>query len=181
MSSPNHSLALEPCLLDESSDEILDLLASLSGSAARLGTRLHPTTAANLADLVRIMNCYYSNLIEGHNTAPRDIERAMANELDEAADRRNLQIEARAHVRVQREIDRRYAAGNLPEPGSIAFIRDLHRDFYADAAEATLLIGESALYGTEGTRRARPARFAREYRRTRFGNSERAGLAALPA
>ena len=24
------------------------------------------------------MNCYYSNLIEGHNTRPRDIERALA-------------------------------------------------------------------------------------------------------
>lgn len=30
-----------------------------------------------LADLVREMNCYYSNLIEGHKTAPREIERAL--------------------------------------------------------------------------------------------------------
>ncbi|ASV84481.1 hypothetical protein CES85_5275 [Ochrobactrum quorumnocens] len=30
-----------------------------------------------LADLVRSMNCYYSNLIEGHNTHPVDIERAL--------------------------------------------------------------------------------------------------------
>ena len=29
-----------------------------------------------LADLVRAMNCYYSNLIEGHDTHPVDIERA---------------------------------------------------------------------------------------------------------
>ena len=33
-----------------------------------------------LADLVRAMNCYYSNLIEGHDTHPVDIERALKND-----------------------------------------------------------------------------------------------------
>ena len=27
------------------------------------------------------MNCYYSNLIEGHNTTPREIERALTGDL----------------------------------------------------------------------------------------------------
>jgi Fic family protein len=57
-----------------------------------LGRSLHARTAANLADLVRIMNTYYSNLIEGHNTRPRDIERALAGEFDQDEDRRNLQL-----------------------------------------------------------------------------------------
>ncbi|NOU13162.1 MAG: Fic family protein, partial [Methylococcaceae bacterium] len=48
--------------------EINDLIASLTAAAQQLGHRLHPQTTANLADLVRVMNCYYSNLIEGHNT-----------------------------------------------------------------------------------------------------------------
>jgi hypothetical protein len=41
---------------------------------------LHPRTAAHLADLVRIMNTGYSNLIEGHDTRPRDIERALTRQ-----------------------------------------------------------------------------------------------------
>jgi Fic family protein len=86
------------------------------------------------------MNCYYSNLIEDHNTTPREIERALTNEMDVVEERRNLQIEARAHIRVQRDIDRRHAAGELPEPASAAFIRDLHRAFYQDAAEAMLVV-----------------------------------------
>jgi len=131
---------LEPCLLDETSVEILDLVAALSGATRGLGVRLHPRSAAGLADLVRLMNCYYSNLIEGHNTRPREIERALANRLDASEERRNLQLEARAHIRVQRDIDRRHAAGDLPEPASGAFIRELHRAFYADAPEAMLLI-----------------------------------------
>ena len=86
-------------LLDEeTSVEILNLVAALSGAARELGVRLHPRSAAGLADLVRVMNCYYSNLIEGHNTALRDIERALANQFDTVEERRNLQLEARAHI-----------------------------------------------------------------------------------
>ena len=32
------------------------------------------------ANLVRSMNCYYSIIIEGHNTLPIDIDRAMAGD-----------------------------------------------------------------------------------------------------
>jgi Fic family protein len=86
---------IEPCLLETIPVEITDLIASLTAEAERLGHRLHPQTMANLADLVRVMNCYYSNLIEGHNTKPRDIERALANDLDGEETRRILQVEAR--------------------------------------------------------------------------------------
>ena len=126
---------IEPCLLETIPVEITDLIASLTAAAERLGNRLHPSTVANLADLVRVMSCYYSNLIEGHNTTPRDIERALANDLDREESRRNLQVEARAHIRVQRRIDRRYADGSLPEPASADFLRGLHREFYDEAPD----------------------------------------------
>lgn len=131
---------LEPCLLEESSERIADAIAELSAASERLGARLHPRTAASLAELVRVMNCYYSNLIEGHNTLPRDIERALGGDLDADEARRNLQVEAQAHIRVQREIDQLHAAGELPEPASREFIRRLHHEFYRDAPEAMLLI-----------------------------------------
>jgi Fic family protein len=131
---------IEPCLLDNSSPEIVDLVASLSGAAHTLGARLHPRSAASLAELVRVMNCYYSNLIEGHNTTPREIERALQNQLDATEERRNLQIEARAHIRLQREVDRRYMAGVLSEPASVEFIRWLHLGFYEDAPAEMLTI-----------------------------------------
>ncbi len=140
MSSIETPSRIEPCLLDETNAEILDLVADLSRAAGALGNRLHPRSAANLADLVRVMNCYYSNLIEGHNTTPREIERALDNQFDEAEDRRNLQIEARAHIRLQREIDGMFAAGGLPDPASVEFIRRLHRSFYEDATDPMLVI-----------------------------------------
>jgi Fic family protein len=131
---------IEPARLEHPTAPIADAVADLAAATARLGHALHPRTAANLADLVRIMNTYYSNLIEGHNTRPRDIERALAGELDGDEARRNLQLEAAAHVRVQAEIDRMAAAGELPEPASADFIRWLHREFYRDAPESMLTV-----------------------------------------
>lgn len=131
---------IEPCFLEEAGAEIIDLIASLSTVTERLGNRLKPATAASLADLVRIMNCYYSNLIEGHNTKPREIEQALANKLASSDERRDLQLEALAHIRVQREIDRQYVEGLLPEPASIAFICWIHKAFYEDAPDRMLYI-----------------------------------------
>src|SRR5438094_9567163 len=68
---------IEPARLEEPTAAIADVIAELSAASATLGRALHPKTAANLADLVRMMNCYYSNLIEGHNTRPKDIEKAL--------------------------------------------------------------------------------------------------------
>ena len=131
---------IEPARLEDSPEAIADLVADLSAAGAVLGSALHPTTAANLASLVRIMNTYYSNLIEGHNTRPRDIENALAGHLDRDEARRNLQLEAAAHVRVQAKIDCMAAEETLPEPASADFIRWLHREFYRDAPDEMLWI-----------------------------------------
>jgi Fic family protein len=131
---------IEPARLEEPTGPIADAIAELAASAATLGKALHPRTAAHLADLVRIMNTYYSNLIEGHDTRPRDIERALAGQLDKEEGRRDLQLEAAAHVRVQREVDSMADEGVLPAPASSDFLRWLHREFYRDAPESMLLI-----------------------------------------
>lgn len=130
---------IEPCLPESFSQKTLDLVATLVSAAKHLEERFHPRTGASLAGLVRIMNCYYSNLIEGHNTTPREIESALHNQFAEAHDRRNLQFEARAHIRLQAEIDRLHAFGDLPEPASTEFLCWLHREFYKDAPEEMLI------------------------------------------
>ena len=131
---------IEPARLEDPTGPIADVVAELKAAAAVLGSRLHPTTAANLADLVRIMNTYYSNLIEGQDTRPRDIERALAGDLDDDEGRRNRQLEATAHVRVQSEIDAMARDGRLDEPAAATFVAWLHKEFYRDAPEAMLKI-----------------------------------------
>jgi Fic family protein len=193
---------IEPARLEEIPETITDVVAELSAAAAKLSHALHPRTAASLAGVVRIMNTYYSNLIEGHNTRPRDIARALAGELDKDNERRDLQLEAAAHVRVQAEVDRMAAEGRLPEPASIDFIRQLHRDFYRNAPEAMLRVeGAGRAFLMEpGEWRSRPehdvavgrhvppssdrvadfmAYFADRYRFDRLGKAAR--IMAIPA
>ena len=149
---------IEPARLEEASESISDVIADLSAAAATLGKSLHPKTASNLAALVRVMNTYYSNLIEGHHTRPRDIQRALAGSFDTDRKQRDLQIEAAAHVRVQAEIDRLAADNRLPEPASVNFIRWLHREFYQDVpAEMLRIEGDGHEYiMVPGEWRSRP-------------------------
>ncbi len=131
---------IEPARLSSIPEEVNDLVSELSSETSALGSRLHAKTAENLASLVRTMNCYYSNLIEGHNTRPRDIERALAGDFDTNKNRRNLQVEAAAHIRVQTKIDSLFASNELPDPASAEFIQWLHKEFYLDASTDMLTI-----------------------------------------
>ena len=71
-----------PLLIGESSRhraELMDLTIDLASKSAGFRRSLPEGVLTALADLVRAMNCYYSNLIEGHDTHPVDIERALKN------------------------------------------------------------------------------------------------------
>ncbi len=121
---------MEPLVISEGSRHrgmITDLAFDLTQKAAGFRRSLPPSLLASLADLVRAMNCYYSNLIEGHDTHPVDIERALKNEYSQDARKRNLQFEAKAHISVQRWID----AGGLQRGHSIRGegICEIHRRF----------------------------------------------------
>lgn len=117
--------AMEP-LLPEDNADLETLATDLVAKASGLAARLHPVMQASVGDLVRSMNCYYSNLIEGHNTLPLDIDRAMNDDFSAQPEKRNLQLEARAHIEVQQMIDR----GEAPSPVvSTEFILWLHRSF----------------------------------------------------
>lgn len=78
--------------------------------------------------------------VADHNTRPKDIAKALEGALDENEGRRNLQLEAASHVRLQEKIDRLAADGKLPEPASIDFVKWLHAEFYRDVPESLLRI-----------------------------------------
>jgi hypothetical protein len=88
------------------------------------------------------MNCYYSNLIEGHDTHPVDIERAMKNDYSQDARKRDLQLEAKAHIALQQWID----GGGLG--GGVAMraegIREIHRRFCELLPEDLLKVEDPA-------------------------------------
>lgn len=131
---------IEPVRLLAIPETTFDLATRVVIAATKLEKSLHPKTAENLADLVRIMNSYYSNRIEGHHTRPHEIEDALAGRLEADPERRDLQREAAAHVRLQGEIDRVFSRGVLGEPAAGEYLRWLHAEFYRDATPAMLTI-----------------------------------------
>ncbi|MEO1199932.1 MAG: Fic family protein [Pseudomonadota bacterium] len=99
---------MEPLRIGESSRHrgpLSDLAVDLAAKSAGFRRSLPEGILAALANLVRAMNCYYSNLIEGHDTHPVDIERALKNDYSADPRKRDLQLEAKAHITVQRWID----------------------------------------------------------------------------
>lgn len=119
---------MEPMLPPDGKRKLEDLAIDLATKASGLASQLPLAVRHGMGDLVRSMNCYYSNLIEGHDTHPRDIDRALAH-ADYSADpeKRVLQREAVAHIEVQCLID--HGADLQGETTSVEYIAWLHREF----------------------------------------------------
>ncbi len=125
----NQPPSMEPMRIAEGSPHrgpLVDLAIDLAGRSAGFRRSLPDGVRGALADLVCAMNCYYSNLIEGHDTHPVDIERALRDDFSAEPKKRDLQLEARAHVAVQRWIDGGALAGRSVTPDAIC---EIHRRF----------------------------------------------------
>ncbi len=133
------SIALmEPMLPAQASPlrgPLTDLAVELAARAAGLRRGLPQGVSGALADLVRAMNCYYSNLIEGHDTHPVDIERALRRDYSDDPRTRNLQLEAASHIAVQRWLDDGGLAGRAVTAEGLC---ELHRRFCAALPEEML-------------------------------------------
>jgi Fic family protein len=140
---------MEPVRLSDSAQQrgaLTDLAFELTQASAAFRNRLPDQIVRSLADLIRAMNCYYSNLIEGHETHPVDIERALKNDYSEDTQKRNLQLEAKAHIAVQQWIDEGGLDGS--QAATIDGAREIHRRFCDQLPEA-LLIAQDAVTGEE--------------------------------
>ena len=131
---------MEPTHIAEASPhraELTDLALELARRSEGLRRSLPPGLVSSLATLVRAMNCYYSNLIEGHDTHPVDIERALKGDYSSDAKKRDLQLEARAHIAVQEWIDSGALNGRVSTVESIC---EVHRRFCVQLPEELLWV-----------------------------------------
>jgi Fic family protein len=136
--------AMEPLLLSADSRHrpaLTDLALEVATQSAGFRSSLPSGIRIALADLVRAMNCYYSNLIEGHDTHPIDIERALKNDYSADREKRNLQLEAKAHIEVQRWID---GGGLKSQAATVDGLRETHRRFCAQLPDELLWVTEPA-------------------------------------
>lgn len=120
--------AIEPLLLPEGSiGDLADLALELTRKTSSLIGQIPSAAQSEIERIVRSVDCYYSNLIEGHDTPLGDIESALRGDLTGTEEQRDLKLEARAHIAVQQQID---SGHDEPAwPTSQAYIRWLHREF----------------------------------------------------
>src|ERR1700675_3579039 len=133
---------MEPLLIGETSRHrgaLTELAVELAQKASGFRRSLPESLVTSLADLVRAMNCYYSNLIEGHDTHPVDIERALKNDYSADPKKRDLQLEAKAHIAVQRWIDEGNFRGRAVTAEGIS---DIHRRFCEHLPDDMLWVEE---------------------------------------
>ena len=131
---------MEPLILDEGyvkRSALSELAFELAQKSAALRSRLPDSMAASLAKLVRSMNCYYSNLIEGHDTHPIEIERALNNNYSDDPKKRDLQIEAKAHISIQQWIDEGGIGGRILVSENFC---EIHRRFFAELPEELMWV-----------------------------------------
>src|SRR6266571_2323660 len=126
----DHPSHMEPLLPGDGDGKTSAPALALIRSAERLRASLHPITRKGVTDLVRSMNSYYSNLIEGHRTKPRDIDAAMRKDFSTNLAERLLQIQHLAHMEVQAEMEARLPAMAAGDVCSAEFICWLHEEFY---------------------------------------------------
>ena len=149
-SAPATVWAMEPMAPDRRRAELAEFSRSIFIEAGALSAVL-PADATRdaVAALVREMNSYYSNLIEGHKTLPGDIERALQADYSSDEKQRENQHLAAAHIRVQEEMEQWLGKEPDLEIHSVEFLCWLHGRFYA-------CLPEEFRYGrTESGRRFR--------------------------
>jgi Fic family protein len=133
---------MEPLVVGEGSRQrtaLSDLAVDLAARAAGFRRSLPDGVLTALAGLVRAMNCYYSNLIEGHDTHPVDIERALNNDYSADPQKRNLQLEAKAHIAIQKWIDEGSLAGRATAQDGLL---EVHRRFGESLPDELLWVEE---------------------------------------
>ena len=123
-------------LMPERAEELEDFALEVIQKSAALGNRQHRVTLDTLRELLRIINSYYSNRIEGHHTHPHDIVRAMHKEYDSEPAKRFLQMESIAHISVQKAMEDKLREEPLINITDQTFLCNLHREFYRQLPEA---------------------------------------------
>src|SRR5437879_1921589 len=126
----DHISDMEPLLPEDRDGELAGTALMLMRKAEHLGGMLHPVSRRSVAELVRSMNSYYSNLIEGHRTTPQDIDAALLKDFSANAEQRALQMQHVAHTEVQMEMETRLASSPAGGICSADFLCRLHQEFY---------------------------------------------------
>ncbi len=126
--------SMEPLFPTEGRAQLEALTCDIFRAAGALSASIpSQSTREQIRALVREMNSYYSNLIEGHKTLPHDIELALKKDFSKAPEEKNNQILSVAHIEAEKETEEAVAllsSDSWAHLHSSPFICRIHEAFY---------------------------------------------------
>jgi Fic family protein len=135
---------IEPMIPSERAidkSDLPDLVQELERKAATLEGLVSETTKAVITEHMRLINSYYSNLIEGNKTHPREVRKAMAGNYSQDPIKRDRQKESLAHIDTQAWLDL-----NPPDEERLvspALLKAIHFQFYMDLPASLKTVSDS--------------------------------------
>ena len=128
------------------SDARLEPLLAKAHDLSRVATLLAGTRVPpELRGLLRNMNSYYTNRIEGQHTRPHEIDQALRQDFSKDAVLAAKQRLAVAHIEAEQALEQRHkgpdGAAALYSPDAV---QDLHRELFGRLPAADLLTPEQA-------------------------------------
>lgn len=123
---------------------LLELAGDLRTEAARMMPQIGASPRASLAAVLRAMNSYYSNKIEGQHTYPADLELALQNKFSPNMDVKRRQELALAHMEVEHELEQRTKSLSWEEHFDADWIMGIHALLYnkLDVTSRVILVEE---------------------------------------
>lgn len=127
---------MEPLLPGEHRlSPLLEQAGDLIRASDQLSGMRQPGALTGLRRLLRAMNSYYSNKIEGQHTLPVEIEEALHDDYSKDADKARRQRLAVAHIATEESLEGRWAAWSQQDIWSARMICEIHQDLFARLPE----------------------------------------------
>lgn len=126
-------------------DMRLEPLLAKAHDLSRLATTLAGTRVPpELRSLLRSMNSYYTNRIEGQHTRPHEIDQALRQDFSKNAALAAKQRLAVAHIQAEEVLEQRYSGVEGARAlYTAAAVQDLHRELFGRLPTADLLTTEN--------------------------------------
>jgi Fic family protein len=115
-----------------------DMAQEITAASAGLEGKVAPDTATALGDQLRLINSYYSNLIEGHKTTIPDIEMALRKEFNRDPGKKYAQELCAAHVETEKQFMQLVDTTQKLNVCDQKLLSDIHAAFYANLPEKHL-------------------------------------------
>lgn len=135
----------EPLMPGKRIEELLALAQTIVKASWSLRQALHVSTAETLAGLLRAMNSYYSNKIEGHSTHPINIDRGLRKDFSHQPKVALLQRLALAHINAELKIESWISTEQNFSPFCKEGIRTIHQALYQSLAVEDRVIEDKRL------------------------------------